>query len=161
MNYAHLSCSLCLSLLALAASASCSSTHDNGDFVPSQPGALQPDGGGALLKETTACAELDQAENDARKALGCEPAPHQCPDYIRPAGGADCFEYDKTSIDACRASYQSFASCDQFDGHPCLITAVSKCAGAGGGGGTGVAEGGAAGQGAGGASSSAGVAGLG
>jgi hypothetical protein len=127
MNYARLSSLLCVSLLTGVLAASCTSTHDTADVVPSPPGAFQPDGGGKTLDEATACSQLTAAESTARSALGCDAAKHTCPDYIRPAGGADCFVYDQASVDGCATLYNSFTSCDDFDSRPCLLTAESNC----------------------------------
>ena len=139
MNYARLSSLLCVSLITAVLAASCTSTHDTADVVPSSPGAYQPDAGGKLVDEATACAALVQAESSARAALGCDAVKHECPSYIRPAGGADCFLYDQASLDGCTALYNSFDSCDKFDQRPCLLTAESNCesgdSGAGGAGG--------------------------
>ncbi len=125
---------VCLGLGALATAASCTSVKDDEDYVPSQPGAVQPTASGTQLSESAACERLTNAEDDARSALRCKPASHSCPADIRPAGGADCFMYDEGSIDACAELYQDFTSCDAFDQRPCLITATSSCAEAGEGG---------------------------
>jgi hypothetical protein len=140
MNYARLSSLLCASLLTAVVAASCTATHDTADVVPPLPGAFQPDAGGKLIDEATACAELVKAETTARTALGCDAAKHDCTSYVRPAGGADCFLYDNASLDGCAALYDSFTSCAEFDQRPCLLTAESNCdssagVGAGGAGG--------------------------
>jgi hypothetical protein len=127
MNYARLSSLLCVSLVTAVLAASCSSTHDTADVVPSSPGAFQPDAGGKLVDEATACAALVKSESNARATLGCDAVKHECPSYIRPAGGAGCFLYDQASLDGCAALYQSFTSCDKFDQRPCLLTAESMC----------------------------------
>jgi hypothetical protein len=127
MNYARLSSLLCASLLTAVVAASCTSTHDTADVVPSSPGAFQPDAGGKLVDEATACAALVKSESDARAALGCDAVKHECPSYIRPAGGEGCFLYDQASLDGCAALYQSFTSCDKFDQRTCLLTAESNC----------------------------------
>jgi hypothetical protein len=118
---------LCFSLLALAAAASCSSAKDTEAFVPSMPGAVQPDTNGTLVDEATACSKLTKAESSARSDLGCEAAKHSCPDYIRPAGGAACFRYDEGSVEGCVKLFGTFTQCDDFEQHPCLLSAVSKC----------------------------------
>jgi hypothetical protein len=131
---------LALGVCVLAAAESCTSVKDDEPAVPSQPGAVQPDTSGTLLTEASACSQLDSGESKARSDLGCASAKHVCPDYIRPAGGADCFAYDKGSVTACVKLYGTFTSCEDFDVHPCLITAVSQCdVGAGGEGGMGAA----------------------
>jgi hypothetical protein len=127
MNYARLSSLLCASLLTAVLAASCTSSPDTADVVPSLPGAFQPDAGGKTVDEATACSKLTEAESSARAALGCDAVTHTCPDYVRPAGGADCFVYDQGSLDGCTTLYNSFVSCDQFDSRPCLLTAVSNC----------------------------------
>jgi hypothetical protein len=137
---------LCVSVAVAVLAASCSSTHDTADVVPPLPGAFQPDAGGKLIDEATACADLVQAEASARTALGCDAAKHECPSYIRPAGGAACFLYDKASLDGCTTLYASFTSCAEFEQRPCLLTAESNCDS-----GTGVGAGGAGGHGSGGA----------
>jgi hypothetical protein len=129
MNFARWSNLLCLAALAAVLAASCTSTHDTADVVPSLPGAFQPDAGGKLIAETTACSELTKAESAARAALGCDMVTRDCPSYIRPAGGADCFVYDQASVNGCENLYQSFTTCDEFDQRPCLVTAVSQCDG--------------------------------
>jgi len=122
--------------------ASCSSTPDTADVIPPLPGAVQPDGGGSLVDEDTACAALVKAEADARSKLGCDAVKRTCPGFIRPAGGEGCFVYDQASIDSCRTIYAGLTSCDAFDQRPCLLTAESKCdEGAGGAGGQGGAAG--------------------
>jgi hypothetical protein len=155
MKYVRGYCLLCVSLVAAVLAASCTSTHDNADVVPAQPGAFQPDAGGALIDEATACAALTKAESKARAALSCDAVERDCPSYIRPAGGEGCFVYDQASLDGCSTLYTSFTSCDDFDRHPCVLTAESKCDAAGEGGASGL--GGASGvSGAGGASAGAG-----
>jgi len=126
MNRARLFRALSVSVLALAASVSCSTTKDTEDFVPSQRGAVQPDGGGPLLSEAAACGQLKAAESGARQALGCAAVTRECPSYIRPAGAA-CFQYQQASIDGCADLFDSFQSCEDFALHPCLVTAVSLC----------------------------------
>ncbi len=127
--------------VALVVAASCSKQKDTQDYVPSQRGAIQPDAGGQLRDEVTACETLTTAEASARKDLGCPAVARSCPDYIRPAGGADCFQYEQASLDGCVELFRSFTSCEDFALHPCLVSAVSKCdsvggeAGAGGAGG--------------------------
>jgi hypothetical protein len=127
MNFARCSSLLCVSLVTAVLAASCASTHDTADVVPALPGAFQPDGGGPLIDEATACAELSQAESRARVALGCVEVKRSCPGFIRPAGGADCFRYDQASLDGCSDLFDSFSSCEQFEQRPCLATAVSDC----------------------------------
>lgn len=126
-------------LLGLATALSCSSQKDSQAYVPSAPGAVQPDGGGRLVAEATACGQLKTAESSARQALGCEAVTRACPQSIRPAGGASCFQYDQLSIDACVTRYASFESCDDFVLHPCLISALSDCGAAAEGGAGGAA----------------------
>jgi len=141
-----------LALLATVAAASCTSAKDTEDYVPSQPGAVQPKTNGQPIDEATACADLSKAESSARSLLGCDAAKHTCPDYIRPAGGADCFVYDQGSVTECAKMFGTFTDCSDFDLHPCIVTAKSQCtAGAAGEGGMGgiagaSAEGGAAGM---------------
>jgi hypothetical protein len=118
---------LCLSLLALAVGASCSSAKDTEATVPSRPGAVQPDTSGTPIDETSACSQLSKAESSARSALGCDAVKLTCPDSIRPAGGEGCFVYDQDSINKCATLFDTFTSCDDFDKHPCLVTAVSHC----------------------------------
>jgi hypothetical protein len=116
---------------ALALGSACTESEDTQDYVPSERGAVQPDAGGALLDEATACSMLESAEAKARAALGCAAAARECPGFIRPAGAEACFEYSRTSVTGCATLYDSFASCDDFERHPCLISAVSKCVGGG------------------------------
>lgn len=132
-----------LLFLAFALAVGCSTQKDTEAFVPAERGAIQPDAGGALVSEAEACQSLKNAEGSARQTLSCPTLLRSCPDYIRPAGGADCFKYDQGSIDGCVALYASFASCEDFAQHPCLISAVSKCDSIGAGGASG--EGGAGG----------------
>ena len=118
---------VCLSCVLLAAAASCTSQKDTEAYVPSGRGAVQPEASGALLSEGVACSKLKNAESSARSALSCPAVTRACPDYIRPAGGADCFQYSQGSIDGCADLYASFTTCADFDAHPCLISAVDKC----------------------------------
>ncbi len=131
---------LCLGMLALAAAVSCTSVKDTESYVPSQPGAVQPDTTGKFVAEDSACSQLTKAEAKARSGLSCDAAKRTCPDYIRPAGGEGCFEYDQGSIDACVKLYGTFESCDDFDAHPCLLTAKSSCTDGDGEGGSGGAS---------------------
>ncbi|HKO51264.1 MAG TPA: hypothetical protein VJV79_26325, partial [Polyangiaceae bacterium] len=126
----------------------CTKSKDTEEYLPSERGAVQPDAGGPLISEGSACDELSAAEADARKAQGCGAVARQCPEFIRPAGGEACFEYSQASVKGCSALYDSFTSCDEFTRHPCLISAVSNCDGAGAGGAGGAASGdaGAAGE---------------
>ncbi len=124
---------LCLCGFALVAAASCTKQKDTQDYVPSQRGAVQPDAGGTLVDEATACAALTSAESSARKDLHCPAAAHTCPEYVRPAGGADCFQYEQASLDGCVDLFSSFTTCEDFALHPCLLSAVSKCDSTGGG----------------------------
>jgi hypothetical protein len=123
MNHARLSSLLCATVLAAIAGASCTSTNDTADVVPSLPGAVQPDAGGKSVDETTACAKVTGAESSARAALSCDPVVRTCPNYIRPAGSAACFVYDEASVDGCVTLFNSFTSCAEFDQQPCLVTA--------------------------------------
>jgi hypothetical protein len=88
---------------------------------------VQPDGGGKLIDELSACSGLVQAERDARTRLGCDAVKRECPAAIRPAGGPACYDYDQASLDGCVVLYESFTSCAQFDQEPCLLGAVSRC----------------------------------
>jgi hypothetical protein len=139
MKYASWSSWLCLGVVAAVLAASCTSTHDNADVVPAEPGAFQPDAGGALIDEATACAALTKAESKARSTLGCDAVPRACPSYIRPAGGEGCFLYDQASLSGCSALFDSFTSCDDFERHPCVVTAESRCGAGGEGGASGLA----------------------
>jgi len=120
---------LCLALLGLAAVASCTSAKDTEDYVPSQPGAVQPEPtkNGKFEDEATACLAITKAESGARSMLGCDAAKRTCPDYIRPAGGAACFVYDEGSVTECAKDFGMFTGCDDFDLHPCLVIAKSQC----------------------------------
>jgi hypothetical protein len=137
---------VCLAVLGLAAAASCTSAKDTEGYVPSQPGAVQPDAtkNGKTEDEATACSALTKAESSARSMLGCDAAKRTCPDYIRPAGGADCFVYDQGSVTECVQQLGMFTDCADFDLHPCLVIAKSQCSsesGEGGAGGIGGAPG--------------------
>jgi hypothetical protein len=158
---------LCLALLGLAAAASCTSAKDTEDYVPSQPGAVQPapTKNGNVEDEATACSALTKAESSARSMLGCEAAKRTCPDYIRPAGGAECFVYDQGSVVECAKDFSMFTDCADFDSHPCLVIAIagSQCSTNTGEGGMGGVSGGSAEGGGGGmvdASNSAGAGGT-
>ena len=120
-----------LSALFVAVAASCSNPKDDEDFVPSEPGADQPKAGGAQLAEAAACDSLKAADTAARKALSCPANKAVCPAYIRPAGvGDDCFQYSKNSVDACVSAIGEYTTCEDFESHPCLVTALPKqCAG--------------------------------
>ena len=150
-------------LAALAAPLSCSSLKDSEATVPSQRGAIQPDGGGALVPEASACSQLKAAESSARSALGCDGAARACPESIRPAGNDACYLYDQASIDGCIGLFKQFSSCEDFTLHPCLITVGSSCdMGEGGAGGVPNAPGeagsaGSAGDGTGGTAGAAGA----
>ena len=133
---------LCLGLLAFATVASCSSVKDDEAFVPSTPGAVQPAPSGKFVDEASACSQLTTAESKARSDLKCDAAKHSCPDYIRPAGGEGCFEYDQGTVTACAKLFGTFTSCDDFDANPCLVTAKSSCTDSDGQGGAGGAPGG-------------------
>ncbi|HEY3252808.1 MAG TPA: hypothetical protein VGJ91_02635 [Polyangiaceae bacterium] len=140
-----------VALAVLALGSACTKSKDTEDFVPSDRGAVQPDGAGALLSEASACTELKAAEAAARAALGCAAVTRECPGFIRPAGGEACFEYSQASLKGCESLYDSFSSCDDFALHPCLISALSKCAAGAAGGAPGAAgsssDAGAAGEG--------------
>ena len=84
MKHARLPSLLCASLLTVILAASCSSTHDTADVIPSTRGAVQPDGGGELIDEASACSGLVKAESDARIRLGCDAVKRECPTAIRP-----------------------------------------------------------------------------
>jgi hypothetical protein len=119
---------VCLSCVGLVAAASCTSEKDTEAYVPSGRGAVQPAASGPLLAEGVACTKLKSAESSARAQLSCPAVTRECPDYIRPAGGADCFQYSQGSLDGCADLYASFTTCADFDAHPCLVSAVDKCA---------------------------------
>ena len=138
--------SLCLGLCAFAAAASCTTAPDTESNIPSQPGAVQPEPSGKFVTEDSACSQLTKAEAQARSGLSCDAAKHTCPDYIRPAGGESCFEYDQGSIDECAKKLKAFTSCDDFEIHPCLLTAKSSCTDSDGEGGSGGATGAPAGD---------------
>lgn len=123
--------SVSLAGLLLAVAASCSNPKDDEDFVPSETGAEQPKAGGAQLAEAVACDSLKAADSAARKALSCPANKAVCPASIRPAGvGDDCFSYSKASVDACVEAIGKYEACEDFESHPCLVTAVPKqCAG--------------------------------
>ncbi|MEO6603092.1 MAG: hypothetical protein ABIQ16_24615 [Polyangiaceae bacterium] len=118
---------VCLSCVLLVAAASCTSQKDTEADVPSGRGAVQPAASGPLLAEGVACTKLKSAESSARAQLSCPPVTRACPDYIRPAGGADCFQYSQGSLDGCADLYASFTTCADFDAHPCLVSAADKC----------------------------------
>jgi hypothetical protein len=152
---------LVLAVAALVLGPACTKSKDTEQYLPSERGAVQPDAGGALLSEQSACSELTTAEAAARKALGCEAVVRKCPGFIRPAGSEACFEYSQLSVKGCTQLYDSFTSCDEFAKHPCLISAVSNCDGAGEGGAGGAASGDAGASGEVGSAGSAGEGGSG
>ncbi|MES1175015.1 MAG: hypothetical protein ABUL62_11890 [Myxococcales bacterium] len=143
MSLSRVASWVCLSCAVLVAAASCTSQKDTEAYVPSGRGAVQPEASGPLLAEDVACNKLKVAESDARSALSCPAVTRACPGYIRPAGGASCFQYSQGSIDGCSDLYASFTTCSDFDAHPCLVSAVDKCdvapdpSGEGGAGGSG------------------------
>jgi len=147
MNRAKRRLVLAVSAVLVLGSA-CTESKDTAAHLPSERGAVQPDAGGALIGELIACSELKAVEAATRAQLGCGAVTRECPEFIRPAGGEGCFEYSEASVKACSALYQSFTSCDEFTKHPCLISAVSNCEGAGegGAGAAGSADAGAAGS---------------
>ena len=126
-----------LILLAVAglAQGACTTSPDTGDVVAAQPGATQPAGNGQSMPEADACKALTTALSDQASALHCGTSSYSCPDYIRPAGGQICSQYDKGSVEACAAVIKKYTSCDDFSNHPCIVTAlVCSDAGAGAGG---------------------------
>ncbi len=153
-------------LACAAAQVACSDATDTNDVVPATAGAFQPKANGQRTDGAAACAAITAAEDARRSSLSCgsvqRPA---CPEYIRPAGGADCYEYDQGTVDACVEYYGGVQSCAAFASSPCVVTAypTASCnGGAGGSGGSAGAggSGGAAG-GSGGAGGTAGAAGAG
>lgn len=151
LNHARLLRGLCLGLFAVAAAVACTSVKDDATPVTSDYGAVQPDTNGKFVTEDSACAQLTSAETKARSQLSCDAAKRGCPEYIRPAGGEGCFEYDQGSVAGCAKLYAAFTSCADFDAHPCLLSAKSSCTDSDGEGGSGGApsasgaDGGAAG----------------
>ncbi len=127
MSFSRTVAWVCLCCVSLVVAASCTSQKDTEAYVPSQPGVVQPDAAGPLLAEAAACSQLRNAESKARADLGCAAPTRACPDYIRPAGGADCFQYFEGSIDSCASLYASFTACADFDAHPCLVSAEAHC----------------------------------
>lgn len=154
-----------LSLLVMGWVTACTESKDTNPVVTPKVGAYQPAPSGVLIDEAEACQAITAAEDAARGSLGCgtvQRAP--CPEYIRPAGGSSCYQYDQGTVDACVSYYGSLSACVDFIEKPCVVSAVpitgcaSSSGGAGGTGGTGGTSGGAGGTsgGAGGATAGAG-----
>lgn len=166
-----------LLLGSLALAAACGRKLETYDDYPARQGAYQPAGNGQVTDEASACSALVAAIDAQRAALSCgaDTGRTACPDLVRPAGGADCFDYDQGALDACVAYYAGLSACAQFDTSPCIVTAIARAScgsGTGGSSGTGGASGtggtsgtgGAAGSGTGGtagSSSTGGAAGSG
>lgn len=114
-----------LVLLGLGAGPSCTQTEDVEDFIPSEQGATQPQSDGDAISEDAACERLVAAEDDARDQLGCSKADRECPDYVRPAGSDPCLAFSEQSVEECEDIIANYGSCDDFERHPCVITAMS------------------------------------
>ena len=125
MSFSRAVAWVCLCCVSLLMAASCTSDTETDAYVPSEPGAVQPNSGGPLLAEADACAQLKGAESSARSKLGCAAVTRDCPSFVRPAGGSGCFQYSKASIAACASLFESFGDCADFDKHPCLISATA------------------------------------
>lgn len=130
-----------LGLLLAGWATACSESKDTNPVVTPKSGAFQPTPNGVTIGEADACEAITAAEDAKRSALGCgsvQRAP--CPEYIRPAGGSDCYEYDEGTVNECVSYYGGLTSCTDFTQKPCIVTAVptASCASASGGnGGTG------------------------
>lgn len=141
-------------LLLIGWVTACSESKDTNPVITPRSGAYQPAPSGTTIDEATACDSLTAAVDAQRSALGCgsvQRAP--CPDYIRPAGGSDCYVYDEGTVNECVSYYGKLSSCTAFEQAPCVITAVptdacaSASGGAGGSGGSGGSGGTAGGAG--------------
>ncbi len=125
-----------LSLLVVGWVTACSESKDTNPVVTPKSGAYQPEPSGTTIGEDEACQALTAAEDAQRSALGCgsvQRAP--CPDYVRPAGGSGCYEYDEGTVNECASYYAGLTNCSDFVEKPCVITAVptAACATASGG----------------------------
>lgn len=147
---------------ACLVAAACTTSPDTGDVVAAPPGAVQPDGNGQALGESKACQEYTDALKAASDKLHCGAASYSCPEYIRPAGGQACLQYDQGSVSACADLIKKYASCDDFHTQPCIVTVLPGTAPAGcpDGGGMGGSDGGGTG-GSGGTSGASGSGGTG
>jgi hypothetical protein len=143
-------------LVGLSLVPSCTKSEDTEPFVPAPEGAVQPEGGGALLTEAEACTRLLDAAAAARKRLGCGgPDLAECPGFLRPGGGSGCYEYSENSVESCEEAYDAALTCQTLS--PCIATAerndaLPTCeipgAGEGGAGGAAAGAGGVAAGGA-------------
>jgi hypothetical protein len=111
-------------VMALGVASACSSEIGIEDTVPAQPGIVMPEGGGAPIDESAACERLLGALEDARSKLKCPAEPATCPDYIRPAGGQACLQYDETTVAGCESVIGAYKRCSDFDSRRCIVSAL-------------------------------------
>ncbi len=115
---------LALGLACLVVAESCSDSDGTDPYIPSQPGAQQPDGSGAALDESAACEQVRAAEEQARVRLQCPDLMRpECPYYVRPAGSG-CWEFPQDSVDACVEAIGDYTTCNDFSNKPCVLSAV-------------------------------------
>ncbi len=124
-----------LLLAALGGALGCTSDEATEPYVPSTVGGTQPEGNGVFVDARSACETLVYAEDDARARLGCgePPARPACPDYLSPNGGP-CALVDQGSLQSCVEQLEAYTACDDFERHPCYLTATfpadaSACSG--------------------------------
>jgi hypothetical protein len=87
--------------------------------------------GGSTIGADEACKELVTAAETARTRLGCDApkTPPTCPAYVSVGGSLPCKEYLKSTVQECAATMAAYASCDEFDVHPCVAAAVTSSCG--------------------------------
>jgi hypothetical protein len=113
--------------LALGLSSGCISDHTVEADVRAAPGLVQPGAsGGNKLATADACERLTSARAAAATKLGCDDPADQCPGYLRVAGSVPCDEVVASSVEACQALIEKYASCRDFNAKPCSVTAVSE-----------------------------------
>jgi hypothetical protein len=147
----------------LVGAGGCEASSDSEPLVPSKQGTAQPAGDGEAISESEACERIREARANVSEDLDCQDRRLACPESIRPAGADPCerYLYDEGSVDACVKIIEDYASCDDFDRTPCLVTALvqsdAQCGQVGVGGSSGAGgQGGAPSNGSGGSGTSAG-----
>jgi hypothetical protein len=111
-------------MMALGVASACSSEIGIEDTVPAQPGIVMPEGGGAPIDESAACGRLISALEDARSKLKCPAETATCPDYVRPAGGQACLQYDEATVAGCESVIGAYKRCSDFDSRRCIVSAL-------------------------------------
>jgi hypothetical protein len=111
-------------LVALVAAGCVDDIRTEGE-VPAVHGATQPPTNGQSISADEACTRLEDAENDARKDLDCEPGGFPaCPERLRLAGSLVCSEVDEGSVDECVQAMKDITTCEELASQPCVVTVV-------------------------------------